>query len=332
MIPTLDASATIVKSDNLVPDALRDALRRAFQRLKDDQAQSPDWHPHSQDMVQDLVHPSMFPLIYGQSKVLKDEVVGISDAIQKWAGKGDTIQKTPAPSGRQSVSLGSHDVPSSYWSDNYQWLPSNVAFQKDGSGRLTSYINNLHPTKYPEIYEAVERLIETAVPAWDQALLAYQNRKHRGPGRRGSRFAIPWGADDECPENWNPPDSAEVADVDVDLNSDDENALDLDFDSGDDESTRQWARNELKWKMLRKPVFREPEPFVEVDYDPYTTPEGTDKHDGGLFRQFHPSGLQIIVKMASIELTPEKPKFPAGGWHVSADESLGILLLVGCTY
>lgn len=26
--------------------------------------------------------------------------------------------------------------------------------------------------------------------------------------------------------------------------------------------------------------------------------------------------LQVIVKMASIELTPDKPTFPAGGWHV----------------
>ncbi|KAF2634557.1 hypothetical protein P280DRAFT_364462, partial [Massarina eburnea CBS 473.64] len=26
--------------------------------------------------------------------------------------------------------------------------------------------------------------------------------------------------------------------------------------------------------------------------------------------------LQIIFKMATIELTPEKPEFPTGGWHV----------------
>lgn len=26
--------------------------------------------------------------------------------------------------------------------------------------------------------------------------------------------------------------------------------------------------------------------------------------------------LQVIVKIGSIELTPEKPKFPAGSWHV----------------
>lgn len=61
---------------------------------------------------------------------------------------------------------------------------------------------------------------------------------------------------------------------------------------------------------------REPKPYVEVNYDPYTTLEGTRKDKGGLFRKFKASGLQAIVKMASIELTPEKPEFPAGSWHV----------------
>ncbi|PWI65084.1 hypothetical protein PCL_07383 [Purpureocillium lilacinum] len=35
-----------------------------------------------------------------------------------------------------------------------------------------------------------------------------------------------------------------------------------------------------------------------------------------LRKKFKENGLQIIVKMASIELTPEKPEFPSGGWHL----------------
>lgn len=31
-------------------------------------------------------------------------------------------------------------------------------------------------------------------------------------------------------------------------------------------------------------------------------------------------GLQVIVKLTSIELTPEKPEFPAGSWHVSISQ------------
>lgn len=65
---------------------------------------------------------------------------------------------------------------------------------------------------------------------------------------------------------------------------------------------------EIKWEFLRKPVLSQCD-YKEVEY---TVP--TERR---LAQRFKDSGLQIIVKMASIELTPEKPEFPAGGWHVS---------------
>jgi hypothetical protein len=60
--------------------------------------------------------------------------------------------------------------------------------------------------------------------------------------------------------------------------------------------------------MFRKPVIPEAS-FMDVDYAPLPGERLVDK--------FQKSGLQIIVKMASIELTPEQPEFPLGGWHVS---------------
>lgn len=176
-MPTLDASATVVKSDTLVPAELRNSLRQAFSRLQADQAGCPDWHPNSGDRVQDLVHPSLFPLVYGRSKVLKDELVTVAGAVDKWAGKGETIAKEPAQpaTGRD---VGGYDVPPSCWSDSYQWLPSNVSFRDDGSVKLTSYINNLSPARYTEIYATIEKLIETALPAWDQVSYAPSPRIH----------------------------------------------------------------------------------------------------------------------------------------------------------
>ena len=74
-----------------------------------------------------------------------------------------------------------------------------------------------------------------------------------------------------------------------------------------------YIRNETerKWHILRKPV--QPQPDAFEDGDDFYTPEEGER----LSERFKQSGLQIIVKMASIELTPEKPEFPAGGWHVS---------------
>ncbi|KAK7745088.1 hypothetical protein SLS53_003323 [Cytospora paraplurivora] len=313
IIPTLDASATVVKSDILVKEDLRESLIKAFQKLQDDQASSPDWHPGTNDMVLDLVHPSMYPLIYGQSKVLKDELVGVSDSIEKWAGKGEVIAKDETPVQNPGFGIG-WGVPQTVWSNAYQWLPSNIAFQEDGSVKFTSYINNLHPTRYPDIYSTIEKLIETVLPAWDHCLLEHENWKPTGPGRKGSRFAVPGRADDECEENWDPSDPAQMADIELDTSQ----AWRYDYE--EDENVR-------KWKVLRSPVLREPKPFEEVNYSPYRVSENSEspKPDGeptpqalvgGLREDTEDTGLQVFVKMVSIELTPDKPEFPAGGWHV----------------
>jgi hypothetical protein len=59
IIPTIEACTSVAKSDTLVTRELHEALRSAFDKLKFDQQASPDWHPDSGDLVQDLVHPSI---------------------------------------------------------------------------------------------------------------------------------------------------------------------------------------------------------------------------------------------------------------------------------
>lgn len=122
----------------------------------------------------------MYGLVYGRSRVFQDEVVGVADAIEKFSGKGEILEE------HRSREKGGNAIrpflPDYCWSDTYQWLPSNITFQDDGSVRFTSYVNNLHPTKYPEIYRALEKLVETALPAWDQCL---------HPRRLGARFPKP---------------------------------------------------------------------------------------------------------------------------------------------
>jgi len=118
-----------VKSDTIVSSELHDSLCRAFETIKMDQMAAPDWHPHSKDMVQDLLHPSMYPLVYDRSRGFKEEVVGVADAVEKWAGKGNIIAKDDWRSDlerdRFRYGVGSGDVPPHFWSDTYQWLPAN---------------------------------------------------------------------------------------------------------------------------------------------------------------------------------------------------------------
>jgi hypothetical protein len=85
--------------------------------------------------------------------------------------------------------------------------------------------------------------------------------------------------------------------------SDDE----VEREMSDDEARKARKIQRLKWREICDPLLPDPLGFEPVTY----------KVKQALRKKFEDTGLQVIVKMASIELTPEKPDFPAGGWHVS---------------
>lgn len=80
-------------------------------------------------------------------------------------------------------------------------------------------------------------------------------------------------------------------------------------DNEDPEVKRERFIGREKWREIREAILPEPLPFEPLIY----------QVKRALHSKFKETGLQVIVKMASIELTPEKPEFPAGGWHVSRD-------------
>jgi hypothetical protein len=49
-------------------------------------------------------------------------------------------------------------------------IASQSCFPGRWISKFTSYNNNLHPNKFPEVYHTIEKLVETALPAWDQCL------------------------------------------------------------------------------------------------------------------------------------------------------------------
>lgn len=119
----------------------------------------------------------MYPLVYGRTRVFREECVGVEDAVKKWAGTGTILPK--------DVDESTDNM----WSQTYQWLPANVAFQQDGSVKLTSYINNLHPVKHKNVYATIERLIEKSLPLWDQCLtLINDHDQEEGTGIMGTRM------------------------------------------------------------------------------------------------------------------------------------------------
>ena len=131
-------------------------------------------------------------IMVAQTKFIQDEVVGVIDAIEKWSGKGEVVPKPeidlPSPRGQRPPDSGEW-INRTYWSQTYQWLPANLAFQDDGTMRFTSYINGLHPKKHTEIYRLVEKLVDIAIPAWERILP--NNPPLDESGQYQKRFDLP---------------------------------------------------------------------------------------------------------------------------------------------
>ena len=76
---------------------------------------------------------------------------------------------------------------------------------------------------------------------------------------------------------------------------------------GNDQSPKPESTDKWKWGHIRDALLPEPDGDAEINY----------VCSESIAQRFKETGLQVIVKMARIELTPEKPDFPVGGWHVS---------------
>jgi hypothetical protein len=78
----------------------------------------------------------------------------------------------------------------------------------------------------------------------------------------------------------------------------------------DGESVNDFWERRWRWEEdTRKAVLPEPEEF---------TPPSRLDHEKivDLRKDFGHRGLQIIVKLANIELTPDEPSYEGGTWHV----------------
>lgn len=201
----LDSEWAVVKSNNIISTELREELKKAVAPLEDVPPSAQDWHPGSNEQVLDLVHPSLFPLIYGRSRILPTGTIAREDCIQN-SGKGETV---PVPSD-DDCRLGSKPNwlsqngtgDTDYWTKRFQWLPSNVAFTENEGVKIESYINNLHPVHHKSTYLVIERFIAKSVPAWDLVLSSFVRHgdveRLRVP-MTGTEYEFPLG--EEAPED-----------------------------------------------------------------------------------------------------------------------------------
>ncbi|KAF7977244.1 hypothetical protein HWV62_4355 [Athelia sp. TMB] len=261
----------VVKSDHIVSNDLRLALKSAAAPLEQVGPTHQDWHPGSDDMVLDLVHPSLFPVVYGTTRILKNSIVGLEQGVEL-CGKGDILPVLHIP-----VIPQPRDYP--FWPDQFssrfQWLPCQVEFTgDDGEVKITSYINNLHPKENKPLYGVIEKIIAKAIVLWNHTLDPLKDGHGNAPIR------IPF----EGPEYAN----------DIPLA---------------DRPAQEPGESDYRYEERLQELTLIPPPVAG-----YEDPEETELLD--LRKEFTKRGLQVIVKLANIHLTPEKPEYGGGTWHV----------------
>lgn len=117
----------------------------------------PDFHPGSRDIVQDIVHPSLYPYIRNVSKLVFD---GESVSHSTYLSRCLLV----------AVDRPKADMWARPYEDSvYQWLPSIFQVNEAGdSVRILSYINNLDEKKYAGLYRALEKLFVEFLPMFEE--------------------------------------------------------------------------------------------------------------------------------------------------------------------
>lgn len=341
----LDMGSRCVKTDELVSTDLQNALKSAVQPLLN---QTPrDWHPGSNERVLNLVHPSLYPVVYGKTRVLRHKQISVDESLA--AHDNYNLLVLPGSDSSNEIETPGHsttaffhtwnrserDTDDRIWSTKLQWLPCDVSFinDTDNSVAIESYINNLHPEKYRPLYRVIESLISLSIPAWNQVLV-YGNQG-RTPHRIKTKLSVATDPPEEPEWSQKIDDSTEegfqagLAQINeyFELPDNPENETWF-YDLDEDWQEYLGIGVEWKFRRIRKVIHPEPGKSPGSSYNDWKA--GIIKEHGPGYLQTHDftykdvnlrdtfaaTGLQVIVKLASIELNPDDPSYPGGSWHL----------------
>ncbi|KAK0547841.1 hypothetical protein OC844_007103 [Tilletia horrida] len=296
----------VVRSERLLGEDVLSRLRELSTQLEES-APFKDWHPKSNEQVLDVVHPSLYPLVDGVTRVLpEDEAVTFpldSRDLTKWFTSKQADVFIPPRDVQQDLAPDAdvfrHENRNLF--HTFQWLPTDFELDESGTrARALSYINSLHPdpTKPSgQLYDVIENVLAAFVPMFEGTL----SEAMSGMGGPRKEFRNGYRKPDWVEQSWDPP---TLEDAYSDFDSDEG------YRRYPDDAEYQWRENR-EWVPV--PVLKyQPERIVPITIKGRT--------------------LQVIVKMATIHLKPEKPVYEGGSWHVEGTKrenicATGILYL-----
>ncbi|MER5474373.1 DUF4246 domain-containing protein [Streptomyces sp. NPDC002685] len=166
------------------------------------------------------------------------------------------------------------------FSEKFQWLPTDVDVSDDGDVTFRSYVNNVHPETHRELASVLPDLFARLRPLLENVLT---DLRHPRPLRIE---ADPYGWYESREPEY--PDKSSYSDGEA-----------------YEEAFRAWEEAHDLWWETRRPTI--------PDAPAFTRPELPDESARVDLRGRR---LQVIVKLATIQLTPDKPEYPGGSWHV----------------
>jgi hypothetical protein len=171
-----------------------------------------------------------------------------------------------------------------------------VAFGDGDTVKITSYVNNLQPRIHGELYRCIESVIAKALPMWEMTLQS-TTKTDKEPRIKivdVPNYSLPDGQSRPKGPNEDELDEEELDEYDI------------------EELDHEWMMEHGIIEPPKCPKYAGRAPkfvagrlegqFLSADID--------------LRRDFAQEGLQVIVKLANIHLTPDKPSYDGGSWHV----------------
>ncbi|KAJ2175113.1 hypothetical protein GGH16_000954 [Coemansia sp. RSA 560] len=283
----LSAVENVWMSDSLIDADITQELKRYVAVLENVPEKDRDYHPNTNNQVVNLIHPSLYPLIYARSRFLSQPILSPAAAVdlnmfgqfpgsfKQWKEDIEKVWKDEQgksifylPSANKRTNHMPQGSSGPFTSEKFCWLPTEFRVHDDGAVTIESYINNLHPVKHAAFYPTIARIFSKFVPMLEHVLTDVLFPRARRVKPDSHNWF--WSNDSE---------------PDYD---------DLDYD----DRYEEWKENRL---------FAEPQP------ERFVAPE----------RQMTPYSLrgrrlQAICKMSNIRLTPEQPEYEGGSWHVEA--------------
>lgn len=228
-------------AENLIEDTLLKRFKSLVGNLENIPAEEKDYHPGSNGLVVNIVHPSMYCYVEGRSVLINKETI--------------TPLLLPPPTSYESRT---------FTTSKHRWMPAEVSFGEDDSVQFDSYINNLHPLRHNELYISIGKIFKRFLALFNKSLTDVANNSFRV---RVDLTYFDWHGDEQ-----------------------------FEGDEEDDEAYNLWERTR---------------PILPIPISDFVRPA----HPAHVI-DLNGKKLQVIVKIANIELTPENPKYEGGNWHV----------------